>query len=501
MSRPRSAEFLRNTFANVALKIVSIALGLILTPLFVRNIGTELYAIWVFNFTLLGYFYIVDSGLSSGVVKHVAEAVAKGDDDQLSRVITSSILVYLCFGVVVLGISFALAQPILGLFNISEEHLRISISLFKISGLFAVALWPLMVFPSVLQALLENIPLNLVKGGAAIVQQALMIVAVTIGMSLDSIISMYFGVSIISGIILAVVAFRKIGGFTFSGFDFRLFRSILGFSFALLVLEFIALLGFQADKVIIAYFVPIASVAYYDVITKLFYQIRGLYGMFLAVVQPMVFSATAKMDKGFIQSMSLRGTRFVNMAYVPLVVLGVAVSKPFIELWMGSEFGQFGYWSSFFLLQYVLSPVVGVLGSIAIGMSKVRSIQVISAVSVVFNVIISIILVQHMGFTGVLVGTVIMSFVVVPVAYVIYCSTIDVDWRVPLRANWKITITHFFFIVISSLTAQATVENWFSLLAFSGTFLLFVYSILYMFMIDEEEKQWLRKFMRARTSL
>ena len=68
----RYRQFMVNTTSNMLFKVFATLLGLVLTPIFVQRMGPELYGIWVLNFTILSYFYVVDTGFGSAVVRHIS---------------------------------------------------------------------------------------------------------------------------------------------------------------------------------------------------------------------------------------------------------------------------------------------------------------------------------------------------------------------------------------------------------------------------------------------
>ena len=75
--------------------------ALLVVPLFIQNLGEELYGIWVIAYVILGFCNIFDFGFTQGLQKYVAEARAKGDQQELSEVVVSGLGFLTLIGLVI----------------------------------------------------------------------------------------------------------------------------------------------------------------------------------------------------------------------------------------------------------------------------------------------------------------------------------------------------------------------------------------------------------------
>lgn len=60
MKKSNRELFISNTVFNVSFKLVNQVIALFILPLFVKNLGAELYGIWVISGIVIGYFGMVD---------------------------------------------------------------------------------------------------------------------------------------------------------------------------------------------------------------------------------------------------------------------------------------------------------------------------------------------------------------------------------------------------------------------------------------------------------
>lgn len=492
-SKSRTSVFYKNTAANIIFFVFNALLGLVVVPLFIKNMGADLYGIWVLNFAIMNYFIFLNSSISGGIIKNISESVSAHDISKQIATINVSLFLYLLIGLFIWLIFSFGVDYIVSFFKVNANQYTMLKQLLLISAGFAIVIWPLKVFEAVFVGLLQHTTLNIVRGIVSIVSSLSMIVMLSYNIGLELLIIAFYLISLLTGIILFFIYYRKHPEYRFSAADFKssAIKPIVGFSLNLMILEIISMLSFQVDTFVIAYFLPISFVAVYAVVTKLFYLLQGVYGTLLSVIQPMIFNAAHKNDKAFIEKMALKGFKYILIFYVPLIIIASVISEPFITLWLGREFGQYAIWSSVFLLQYLISPAVGVLGTISIGMSKLKYMQLYGIFAALSNLGLSIWLVQLYGFQGVILGTVIATFFGVMIIYPYYCKAIDLDWKRPIQENYREFISLLFFLILGSFGIRLIeISTWFSLLStlILYSFIFYLWMFLW-FAYDEDKKK------------
>ena len=75
----------RNVISNWLVLAGSVIYALVLTPLVVRTLGTELYGIWSFLNGLLAYAEMFYLDLGVAYVKYVAQFIARADQSGIRR--------------------------------------------------------------------------------------------------------------------------------------------------------------------------------------------------------------------------------------------------------------------------------------------------------------------------------------------------------------------------------------------------------------------------------
>ena len=86
------------TATKYALLGVNVALGIVLMPFTVRHLGTAEYGLWMLVASLTYYFQLLDLGYGSGLVRHVADADARGDVTAVNNILSTFVVVYAGLG-------------------------------------------------------------------------------------------------------------------------------------------------------------------------------------------------------------------------------------------------------------------------------------------------------------------------------------------------------------------------------------------------------------------
>lgn len=482
--------FATNTASNVFFKSIMFFIGFITTPYVVGYMGVENYGVWVFVVGFISYFAIFTNGIPGGVVKFISEN--KENVLQKNKIIFVSIFFYCVVGFVISSILFLGGDFLVSLFNVNKmQNDDISLML-KIGAIFILFLWPINVFQAYLTAMVKFTVINLISLFSVIFGFITLFTCLYLQIDLPIIYLIYC----IAGLIISSFYFFYVK-LTFKGlklsfqyFDFSLAKSLFKFTTGLLILEIISALAMQTDNFIIAFFLPLENISYYNITTKITYLFRGnVYGMLLTVIIPMIFEAQKKNDRTFINKMIFKGTRYFISLIIPLVVLFIIIMKSFITLWMGPDFGQYGLWGSVYMAQFLFSPVTGVVGSVVIGLSKLKPMQIMSFVMVIINLVLSIILVQLIGFPGVIVGTVTAQYIGFPFMFYIYCKYSGISWKELVKDTWQVFfIIIFFFLLPGMILINLIPLSWFNLISFSIIFLISIYSVLFFVFIERDDK-------------
>lgn len=101
--------FFKGSFARTLETLTGIALGFFMLPFLVRHLGEDLYGLWVLVSSLTATLYLFDLGFASAVTRFVARYISRQDDDQVNRIVSSSLVIYTGLALAILAACTGLA--------------------------------------------------------------------------------------------------------------------------------------------------------------------------------------------------------------------------------------------------------------------------------------------------------------------------------------------------------------------------------------------------------
>lgn len=81
-----------NALLNFIGQAVPLLVGMVTIPFIVRGLGTDCFGLLSLAWVILGYFAIFDLGLGRATTKFAAEALGKGDEEQIPRLIWTTVM-------------------------------------------------------------------------------------------------------------------------------------------------------------------------------------------------------------------------------------------------------------------------------------------------------------------------------------------------------------------------------------------------------------------------
>jgi len=94
---------------GVANHLATVVIALFLMPFVVFSLGDRMYGFWTLASAFIGYYGLLDFGLSSAVSRFIAKEIGAGDKEECNRIVNNAFFIFSCIGLVVLIITFVLS--------------------------------------------------------------------------------------------------------------------------------------------------------------------------------------------------------------------------------------------------------------------------------------------------------------------------------------------------------------------------------------------------------
>ena len=87
----------------------NLAVAFFMSPFVVHSLGNERYGVWTLLTTLTGYLGLVDIGVRGGTGRYINYHLGRGEDEDVSNVVSTSLLFYSLISVLIFAASALLA--------------------------------------------------------------------------------------------------------------------------------------------------------------------------------------------------------------------------------------------------------------------------------------------------------------------------------------------------------------------------------------------------------
>jgi O-antigen/teichoic acid export membrane protein len=427
----RSAERYRRIAWSTALstiaRVVGLATGFISVPLVGGYLGDDRYGIWLQMSSFLAALGPLDLGIGLGLLTIVSDAHGRDDREAARRAISTAaamLTTIAAVAVAVFGIAYFLI-PWARVFNVTTPTAMSEAgpAAAVMFGAFALGL-PLGI---VAQVQLAH-QAGYISSAWAIVGNlgsfvALIVIIVLHG-SLPLLILALTGVGLVAAGLNGWFLFRRQRRWLMPRFrdvDLGAARPLLRTGLLFLVLQIAGLAAYSLDNVVIAQIMGSPAVQEYAVPTKLFTLAPTLLSFVLLPLWPAYRESLSRGDGAWVRRTLRRSIKLAALVNIPSTLV-LVVAGPFIlQVWAPQLHLQpttlllvgLGTWT-------IMNTLNGPFAMLLNGANVVGFQAVCATLMAVTNVAISIYLVQRIGVSGAVYGSVISQFVFILVPEVWY---------------------------------------------------------------------------------
>ncbi|MCG2618073.1 oligosaccharide flippase family protein [Terrimonas sp. NA20] len=382
----------KRIFVNAGVSVVQVIVsGFVLFFLYkflLNEIGAGLLGVWSLIMATSSMANLANFGLTSGLVKFVAEYRAKGKISELYPLIFTGLISMAVFISIAIAVIYIASFFLLEKF-IDKEYLDISMAILPFSLLSLLLNSIGGIFTSVLEGMQKNYLRHIIYIGGLVILAVLSIILVPkyqiYGVVYAQLAQSFFvllGGCIVVGRSKLVTRSQSV----LSGWDKNIFKSLLSYGSKFQVISICQMLLDPATKMLLSKFGGIQSVAYYEMANRLISQIRGLIVSANQVMIPVVAEAAVN-GREKIRNIYVKTFRLILFIEVPLITLLIIFLPVISQVWIGhieSSFLTFAYFLSFLTIILVLNgpAYFGILGE-----GKLRMMMIVYILMAIMNVL------------------------------------------------------------------------------------------------------------------
>jgi O-antigen/teichoic acid export membrane protein len=337
--RISGSKLASNTLLNLIGQSVPLLLAVIAMPFIVRGLGTERFGLLTLTWVVLGYFTVFDLGLGRATTKYVAEALGKGEETQVPKIIWTAVTVQAIMGfigaIVLLGITDLLVDRVL---NIPPELMGEARSTFHLLALSIPVVLIASSFSGALEAAQRFDLINAVRIPTSILTYLLPLVGLSLGLGLPGIVAL-----IVLARLGALVAFMsmnlrmrsELGKYSIS---YTMLYHLFTYGGWVTVSSVIGPILAYLDRFLIGSLLTISAVAYYtapyEAVTRLW-----IISVSLTMTLFPAFSALEReKNSQRLGTFFARSVKYVLLTTGPSVVVIWLFAREMLEIWLGADF-------------------------------------------------------------------------------------------------------------------------------------------------------------------
>ncbi len=423
-AQSHSQRLLGNAFWNGFPSLLRIAMGIVLVPYILSQVGDEFYGIWRISFSILYISWILQIGLNSSVNREIPQGLVHKDYNRISEVISTVVVFYSILSTIILVAVIALVVKFPIWFHVPIEHYTVSRIVIGITGIGFIIWMPFSVFRAVMNGLQSFISIGIVE--------VLMTICYTLAVFL--LLGLGYGIIAltclgVARLVLPVVALTFLAKYfcpqitiSFRNASFKVFRSIFAYSANSAIYTVAAAFFTQGSIWVTGFLLGPAKTTYYSTCHQLAAMIGGFLMISIVVIKPAVSQFQAQDDMERVRILFLRSIKYVLMISLPAAFFLCIFRNEILMAWLGREdFVRVSYLIPILAIAQVAWLSLQASYFVINGIGHHRVFAIIAVVTTLTSIISAILFFEigDAGLLGIAIGmslpVIFVSLIIIPV--------------------------------------------------------------------------------------
>jgi O-antigen/teichoic acid export membrane protein len=380
--------------------------GLVVSPILLANLGPERFGLWALLWAISGSLGLVDLRLAAAITPLAASAWARRDTARLGALAGSALGFYSGLGLFAVVIAFRLVS-VPGLVSWIPSTIRDD----AVTGfVLAIGVFALRSLSSVFIGLLSAVQRYDVRSVVTILSSLLRgISLVSIALAGGGIKELLYAEVLVAlfQLIAAAVGVRRalpdVGWLRLP--ETKTLRELVVFGGKLQIAHGAHLVSFNADKMLLSFFLGLAPVAYYEMGAKAAGLSRSMPLLLISATLPVASTLEASGDRESLWILYRRGTDLLILAATPALILTCVGADAIMFAWAGITTIEAQQTLVLLGIGYYLNLVTGMVNTVSVGMGRPDLEMRRSLMVGLLNLGLSAVLIYTMGFVGAPLGT------------------------------------------------------------------------------------------------
>jgi len=384
----------------------SIVSAFFLMPFIIHSIGERWYGLWIIIGTLMGYYGLLDFGLTNASQRFTARALHTQEPDDIHYAVSTSIGIFSAIGAIAIIIS-GIIMAIAPVFFASDEDITIFRTVIAIMGAKVAISFPFVSFFGIITAKLRYDIVSYATLFKIILRFILFYTYISHGYSIIALAWITLITELLGYFITAYYALKLVPELKihYQFFNPALLKEYYNYGKFAFLSSIGNVLRFQIDDLVIAKFLSLAIVTHYTVAIRLIEYAGQFMVSILGIFNP-VF--TKYHTTGDYKAIREKFLFIIQVSAMLSFLLGgtiLILGENFILLWMGDKFLDAYIPLIILAIGSIVAQSSSPCVSILYAINKHKYYAYMTLIEAFLNLTLSIILIQYLGMLGVALGT------------------------------------------------------------------------------------------------
>ena len=389
---------------------------LVSLPLVLKGLGSTAFGLWVLIQTFSansGWLSLLDAGLVTAGTREIAIGESLGDRAR-SATTTVTLLIFLAaIGIVAGAVFGVLGVTVLpGLFGTPEslDHA------FRVAAVFFGAQVVFDFLTNGLEGALEGVHRVDLSRVIDAVRRTGIAIATSIAALVTKNLATVSGWSLVASVVATITGSVLLAGrrLDWCGPTRAATRALFQYGKTVAFLRPIGVLHRTVDRMIVGIILGPQAVTLVEIAT----QIQGGADAFVSAssyaVMPSAAWLHAREDHGTLRQLLDRGTKYLLVLCIPLMLTIMVLAGPIVRVWVGPRYGDAAGLVAVALIYQVIVAPMAIGSNMLLGSGHAGDILRAVLAAIAINVGLSIVLVNHIGIVGAFIATIAGAVVSTP---------------------------------------------------------------------------------------
>lgn len=412
----RSVTIKQNVLGSLIIKGVSILVSFLLVPLTIGYVSKELYGVWLTISSVMTWISFMDLGFAQGLKNKLAEAIAQNDWERgRSLVSTTYFMLVLIFVPLCLILEFLVPYvDWCKLLNVSQVYSNDIIKALYALTAFTCIQFIANAITSVVAAFQEVALSNTFSViGNILALIAVFILTRTCPPSL-TVLSIVMAAAPVLVLVLATIIlfsgrYRSISPKISSISRYQI-KDIFNLGYKFFISNIQVIIVYNATNVLISYVSSPVEVTSYNLAYRYLNVAMMLFGIIMGPLWPAYTDAYTKNDFEWMIKTRKTMNRVLLLSIIGCILL-VIVSKPFYDIWIGTN-AEVPLSMTIFVALYVIVFCWNQLNvTLLAGMGKMKLETISAVIGMLAHIPFALLLGQFLGAYGVVLSMIIINLI------------------------------------------------------------------------------------------